>query len=52
MPYFCVPQSQISGFTRPDMFELYLQVILEFTKHQSQVDVIKYGKSSLIRRSH
>ena len=42
---FCVPQSQSSDFTRPDTFELYLQVILEFTKHQSQVNVNSVIKS-------
>ena len=39
LTYFCVPQSQSSDFTRPDTLELYLQVMLEFTKHQSQVYV-------------
>ena len=30
-------QQNKAGFQRPDTFELYLNVVLEFTNHSSQV---------------
>jgi len=39
---YSLVQFQNSSFTRPDTFELYLEVVLEFTKHQSQVCRLLY----------
>lgn len=49
LSYYTYLQQNKAGFQRPETFELYLNVMLEFTKHDSQVrEISVFVDSGLI----